>query len=1197
MKKIRKLVKNPKSFFKDALHNKSKTATNALKNNPNLKVNLEKISSKIPIPEYHYSLYEVYKKQGYHGKAEKSLNDAISLKKRPQYYYHLGIRLKQKKQWWQAVEALSSAVKLSKDIKPNWYKDFALCLTQMNRFSEASDAWGVALSKGSKNSTDWFHYGYTLELAGESHKSEEAYQKAIAYDKKHNAKTYGVGIFHEKRGYWDEASKEYAKKVKENPVNGDLHYRLALSHDRCYRWDDAENAYLNAIALKPQNIDWYYRLGLVRERLGRYDEAAQAYAFAAENRKTHTPYWYYRLGYVLEKLGKLQESCESFLMMKNLKLFDEPTLVDAEQAHASLFNNIKEHSINLIENLQDEIARKENFDQDLYFSLGHMLALQGQYKEASEAFIEQRILQSAHGVLEDPYNKDANLKKVINYTEYYERYALEEKTILYESYHGASISCNPYAIFKSLLVDDRFKEYKHIWVINDKSKIPNELKSYTNVIFISRNCDLYMRYLARAKYLINNVTFPEYFIRKEGQKYLNTWHGTPIKSLGKDIKDDFMAHKNVTRNFLQASHLIQPNTYTTEILLDRYDIKDIFHGTVAKTGYPRQDLMLNMSDQQKSTLGKKLNIDPLKKTILYAPTWRGAHGSAVFDTKQLEHDLKALIDLENVNILFRGHHMTEKLIKDLDILSYIVVPNEIDTNELLSVIDVLVTDYSSIAFDYMALNRPILYYAYDLEAYEKERGFYFPLEDLGGEICKKRDELIAALKETIKNSQINGTQQKAQDQFCTYDDGNATTRTIELLFEDNKEKVDIVEKSTKKSLLLYGGPFIPNGITTSFVNLLNHLDTDRYAISITLEPELMKNNKERLEQYSKVKSNISTIPRVGRMLMTLEEKWNIDKFNSQKHLAEKEMYDLYQKVFSREFKRMYGERTFNVIINFEGYKVFWTSLFSNKSEINCKNSIYLHNDMYGEWQLRFPYLEQNFKLYKNYDVLAAVSEKTMEHNISNLLKKFDLSQKKFEYVDNVQNPEDSIKKAKEDVEVLSDEQIFKNTKVFINIARLSPEKDQGKLIKAFQKISSKHPEARLINLGSGPLEHHLKNLVKELRLENKVFLLGQRSNPYPYLKLSDCFILSSNHEGQPMTLFEALILEKPIIATDIVGNRSVLEGRPGHLVDNSEDGLVKGMTNFLEGKYEDDKHFDHEQYNQDALNMFYTKACGVKVYD
>lgn len=91
-----------------------------------------------------------------------------------------------------------------------------------------------------------------------------------------------------------------------------------------------------------------------------------------------------------------------------------------------------------------------------------------------------------------------------------------------------------------------------------------------------------MQCLASCEFLINNVSFPEYFIRKKGQRYLNTWHGTPIKFLGKDIKDEFLAHKNVARNFLHTTHLLSPNTHTTNILLDRYDISNIFSGEIKR---------------------------------------------------------------------------------------------------------------------------------------------------------------------------------------------------------------------------------------------------------------------------------------------------------------------------------------------------------------------------------------------------------------------------------------------------------------------------------------------------------------------------------------------------------------------------------------------------------------------------------------
>ena len=114
-----------------------------------------------------------------------------------------------------------------------------------------------------------------------------------------------------------------------------------------------------------------------------------------------------------------------------------------------------------------------------------------------------------------------------------------------------------------------------------------------------------------------------------------------------------------------------------------------------------------------------------------------------------------------------------------------------------------------------------------------------------------------------------------------------------------------------------------------------------------------------------------------------------------------------------------------------------------------------------------------------------------------------------------------------------------------------------------------------------------------MNFENRVFLLGIRTNPFALIKRADCFVLSSNHEGQPMTLLEAMILKKPVIATDITGSRSVLEGRPGHLVENSEEGLIQGMNDFVEGELTFGS-FDYASYQSNALDMFYHKACKIK---
>ncbi|CAA6808652.1 MAG: Glycosyltransferase, partial [uncultured Sulfurovum sp.] len=352
------------------------------------------------------------------------------------------------------------------------------------------------------------------------------------------------------------------------------------------------------------------------------------------------------LGYVLSKLKKYEEASNAFLMMKEIKV--------SYELNNSLQEDIKNSSTQVVENdnkfLRAEIKVKNEFDSALYFDLGHALTYKKLYKEASEVFLEQRVIQDAHGVIEAPFNKDKVLRNIVMYTEFYENLSIKDNIILYESYHGSAMSCSPYAIFKFLLEDERFSNYLHIWVIADENSVDSKYKDCDNIIFIKKNSALYMRYLASAKYLVNNTTFPDWYIRKEKQVYLNTWHGTPIKTLGRDVENDFMAHRNQTKNFLQTSHIIAPNRHTAEVLEESYDIKDIYKGVLGTTGYPRQDLMLNISDEEKDTIYQTLKINKSKKVVLYAPTWRGTVSGATFDTKQLENDIQYLSTLKNVEI-------------------------------------------------------------------------------------------------------------------------------------------------------------------------------------------------------------------------------------------------------------------------------------------------------------------------------------------------------------------------------------------------------------------------------------------------------------------------------------------------------------------------------------------------------------------
>ncbi|HEC1780275.1 TPA: CDP-glycerol glycerophosphotransferase family protein, partial [Campylobacter lari] len=700
----------------------------------------------------------------------------------------------------------------------------------------------------------------------------------------------------------------------------------------------------------------------------------------------------------------------------------------------------------------------------------------------------------------------------------------------------------------------------HVWVVNNINNVKSKFKKMKNVVIIKRGSDLYLKYLASAKYLINNVTFPDYFIRKDGQKYLNTWHGTPIKYLGKKIQTGFMEHANAQRNFLHATHLIHPNLHTKDIMESDYDIKDLFSGVSILTGYPRIDLSLSNDVSIKNDLGIKDN----QKVLLYAPTWRGGLNKQYFDFERLKNDILEL-QKSNFKVLVSVHHEVEHLF-DNEQFKNVLLPPYIEMNELLSIVDVLITDYSSVMFDFMVLERPIICYVYDYEYYKQERGLYFDTNEITHHICKTIEDVKEVLNSKDLFVKDNSRLTSLKHKFYDLEDGKSCERVVSIFFDDMEKK----DTKNCNNILFYVGPFIPNGIMSSFKNLVHHLQNLDFNIFVSIDPASICSHEERLEQFYLISEKVKILPKVGSLNLTLEE-FYIEKesLNKEKSLQN----------YKREFKRLYADANFKAVINFEGYNVFWVKLFSSVDN----NMIFLHNNMQGEFEKRFPYLEQNFKCYKDYKKILSVSKQTNEENEKNLANAYDIEKDKFDFLENTINYNEIITKSKEKLDETTENKYFKTDyKVFINIARLSVEKDQAKLIEAFKVVNEKYSKTLLLILGEGPLKEDLQTLIKKLDLKKKVFLLGRISNPFPYLKKADCFVMSSNHEGQPMTLLEALVLNKAIVATDIPGNVSVLENRGGLIVDNTIKGLVYGMERYLLGKIER-KDFDCVVYNNAIL--------------
>lgn len=793
------------------------------------------------------------------------------------------------------------------------------------------------------------------------------------------------------------------------------------------------------------------------------------------------------------------------------------------------------------------------------------------------------------------------------YTKLWESVPVNNQMIFYEAYHGRSISGNPLAVFTHLLEESAFQHYTHIWAVREDTVIPDQFQKLPNVLFVTYQSDEYVKYLAIAKYLFNDTSFPIFFQKRKEQVYVNTWHGTPIKTLGMDIKNRGVTdHSNIQRNFLFADYLISPNQYTAKKLLKSYDIDSIFGGKILDIGYPRVDLMFRANKEQ---IRQKLGIPEDKEVILYAPTWRGKLGSEENQSEKLFHDIQKLkqqISNDYV-VLLKSHYFAAKHFEEQGVTN-ICVPNWIDTNELLSVVDILITDYSSIFFEYLPTKKPIIFYADDVEEYEEERGLYIPMQKLPGPLCQTIDEVTYYINQLPDyDSVFHDVYEEFLKTYCYHDDGQATKRLVDTVIHGKETAHAFNIETNKTKILMYGGGFLNNGITSAITSLLNSIDYEKY--DVTLVDHGSNKSKIKWGNMKKVNHHVHRIFRVGTWNASLQDLYRhtLYLFTGNKRFAPVEMY-------KREYDRMVGLSQFDVGIDFGGYSPFWAAIFAfGKFK---RKSIYLHSDMKKELDKvvnnKYPHrknLRVIFSLYNEFDKVLSVSELTHQQNWTNL-KHFVDQDVKMDYVTNPVDYKHIFQLRKmPDFQYEFGEELHPTTTVrppisdedfpypeehhtnFITIGRLSPEKDHKKLIEAFSQVVALHPNVRLYIVGDGALKNELTHRIHSLNLQEKIIITGHLQNPYSLLDRCDCFVLSSNYEGQAIVLLEALILGKPVITTDIPGPRSVVEGGYGLIVENSVSGLVSGMVDYIhQGKFTHHP-FDYESYHTNAMNMFYDKVC------
>lgn len=357
-------------------------------------------------------------------------------------------------------------------------------------------------------------------------------------------------------------------------------------------------------------------------------------------------------------------------------------------------------------------------------------------------------------------------------------------TIIFESFGGRQVSDSPLAIYE--LFKKLYPGFRYIWSV-EREAVP--YCKANGIPYVVRRTARWARTLEKAQYWISNARFPAWVRKPKYVTYIQTWHGTPLKKLGLDIENVAMPGTNTAayhRNFVSEANrwdaLVSPNDYSTQIFRSAFGFKN----QILKVGYPRNDELINSSPEDVTALKQQLGIPLDKKVVLYAPTYRdnqfAEKGKYTFELPFSLADFRERFGQDAVLIL-RMHYLISNALDVSDYSDFVYdLSSYPNISDLYLVSDLLITDYSSVFFDYAYLQRPILFYPYDYHLYKDElRGFYLDYEkDLPGKIAQNEADLLDNVEEFLQRPDMSQDPQfqKFYGRFCAINDGLASFKVV-----------------------------------------------------------------------------------------------------------------------------------------------------------------------------------------------------------------------------------------------------------------------------------------------------------------------------------------------------------------------------------------------------------------------------------
>lgn len=382
----------------------------------------------------------------------------------------------------------------------------------------------------------------------------------------------------------------------------------------------------------------------------------------------------------------------------------------------------------------------------------------------------------------------------------------DPKLVLFESFQGRSYSGSPRAIYEYMLSCTDFKDFRYVWVFRDTVAHGSFPANTALVKFDSQES---FRYYAQAGTWIVNSRLRGFITPSEGQRYIQCWHGTPFKKIGCDIDDADNAtstaieiHDEYIGEAKKITAFLSQSPFCTQKLISAFGLKELGRDDIIiEKGYPRNDALFKFDSEKVGSIKRSLGLPEDKKVILYCPTFRDDQFSSEGYSLELALNFESLKKNcgEDFVVLLRTHYfIADKY--DLDRFNGYVynVSDHDDVNDLYIVSDMLITDYSSVFFDYANLNRPIVFYQYDAQQYQnKTRGLYFGTAMLPGFVVQTQEKLEECLEKIIADLKNGGdgllrykqAMAAFRKKFTPFDCADCAEKVVRELFKTGDDDI------------------------------------------------------------------------------------------------------------------------------------------------------------------------------------------------------------------------------------------------------------------------------------------------------------------------------------------------------------------------------------------------------------------------